>query len=305
MAKRPLHDLLFKETYQKPKYALDIFRLVFTKKEFGLFNWKTLRPELTTYVDEEWKEKRTDLLFSVRLKNSQKTAKILFLLEHKSRKDDKLLFQILAYQALIYARQNHPVIPILIYQGRKKGPYPGPLVFQESLATLTPALKKAFGKNILNFTARLLNIQEFNIGQKKDLTTKPILFIMRNVFSLNKKKVEELFGMGEELSRRERKALMERAVDYIHQYDKAFSWKVLQEIEEKILDGEDRIMPALKISLDEAESRGVKKGIEKGIERGKEEVALQMLEEGADIRMICQYTKLTPEQVKQLSKKMG
>ena len=55
--KRPIHDLLFKETYQRPEYALDIFRLVFTPKEFGLFNWKTLAPELTTYVDEEWKER--------------------------------------------------------------------------------------------------------------------------------------------------------------------------------------------------------------------------------------------------------
>ena len=305
--KRPIHDLLFKETYQRPEYALDIFRLVFTPKEFGLFNWKTLAPELTTYVDEEWKEKRTDLLFSVQLKNSKKRAKILFLLEHKSVRDDKLLFQMLGYQAVIYARQNHPIIPILVYQGRKKGPYQGPLVFQESLVGLTPSLKRAFGKNILDFTCRLLNIQELQIEKKKGLTTRPILFIMQSVFSLTKKKVEYLFEMGKELSEKERGALIERALDYIHQYDKTFTWRVLQEIEGKVLDEEERIMPALKISLDEAKEKGIRKGrkegIEEGIEQGIEKVALQMLGEGADIRMICQFTRLSVEEVKNLSQK--
>ena len=41
--------------------------------------------------------------------------------------------------------------------------------------------------------------------------------------------MEDLFEMGKELAKEERRALIERAVDYIHQYDKAFSWKVLQE----------------------------------------------------------------------------
>ena len=92
-------------------------------------------------------------------------------------------------------------------------------------------------------------------------------------------------------------------VDYIHQYDEAFSWRVLQEIEGRILDEEERIMPALKISLDEAEEKGVRKGLRKGMEKGMEEVALRMLKEGADIRMICKFTRLSAEQVEKLSKK--
>ncbi|MCY4642987.1 MAG: hypothetical protein OXB88_00050, partial [Bacteriovoracales bacterium] len=49
--KGPIHDHLFKEVYQGTRYALDIFRLVLTKREFQLFNWKTLRSELTDYID--------------------------------------------------------------------------------------------------------------------------------------------------------------------------------------------------------------------------------------------------------------
>ena len=101
--------------------------------------------------------------------------------------------------------------------------------------------------------------------------------------------------MGKELAKEERRALIEKAVDYIHQYDEAFSWRVLDE--------EERIMPALKISLDEAEEKGIRKGLRKGIEQGMKEVALRMLGEGADIRMICKFTRLSVEQVEKLSEK--
>ena len=119
--------------------------------------------------------------------------------------------------------------------------------------------------------------------------------------------MEDLFEMGKELAKEERRALIEKAVDYIHQYDEAFSWRILQEIEGRVLDEEERIMPALKISLDEAEEKGVRKGlrkgIEQGIEKGMEEVTLRMLREGADIRMICKFTRLSAEQVEKLSEK--
>ena len=37
-----------------------------------------------------------------------------------------------------------------------------------------------------------------------------------------------------------------------------------RKIEGRVLDEEERIMPALKISLDEAEEKGVRKGLRKG-----------------------------------------
>ncbi|MCY4644286.1 MAG: hypothetical protein OXB88_06665, partial [Bacteriovoracales bacterium] len=89
--------------------------------------------------------------------------------------------------------------------------------------------------------------------------------------------------------------LTEKAADYIRQYDPRFTWKVLQEIESKILDEKDRIMPALKFSLDEAR--------EEGLWKGKEEIVLNMFKEGADIRMICRFTRLTEGQVREIAQK--
>ena len=100
--KQQAHNALFNETFINKKYGLDIFRLVFKPSEFKLFNWKTLKPEMTVFMDEEGNEKRIDLLFSVQVKGSKKQVRIFFLLEHKSHQDPQLLKQVLGYQTCIY-----------------------------------------------------------------------------------------------------------------------------------------------------------------------------------------------------------
>ena len=176
--KRFLHDHLFKDVYTKEKYSLDLFRLIFTKKEYSLFNWKTLKAEVTTFIDPQWHEKRTDVIFSVELKENGKQANIVLLLEHKSSQESNVLKQLLDYQALIYSRHNGPVIPIIIYHGKKKR-WDKPLNFHDSLEGWTPILKELFGDNILNFKCKLLNIQLLDIDtDAKDLTSKPILYIL-------------------------------------------------------------------------------------------------------------------------------
>ena len=105
--KQQAHNALFNETFINEKYGLDIFRLVFKPSEFKLFDWKTLKPEMTVFMGEEGNEKRIDLLFSVQVKGSKKQVRIFFLLEHKSHQDPQLLQQVLGYQTCIYNRWNY------------------------------------------------------------------------------------------------------------------------------------------------------------------------------------------------------
>ena len=144
------HSSFFIEVFSKKEYGLDIFKSVLKPSQFELFDWKTLKPEMNIFIDEQGNEKRVDLLFSVQLKDSKERVRIFFLLEHKSYQDPNLLKQILGYQTYIYNHFDCPVIPILVYHGREKE-WKGKLEFQDLLQGLTPALKKEFGKNILNF----------------------------------------------------------------------------------------------------------------------------------------------------------
>ena len=117
--------------------------------EFALFNWKTLKIEAQSFIDQNQTAKHIDIVCSVHFSRSKEIAKILFLLEHKSWEDPGLLLQILEYQIGLYKHSYTPVIPILIYHGRKKR-WRGPLNFQDSLKSLPLAIRRKFGKNILN-----------------------------------------------------------------------------------------------------------------------------------------------------------
>ena len=162
--KKPfIHDTFFKDVYSKPKYSLDIFRLVFSKKEQAFFNWNTLKIDLTTFMDKELSEKRVDLLFSVNLKSSNKRVGVLFLLEHKSSEDPNTLIQLLEYQTAIYKEMRIPIIPILFYHGKKKE-WKNPLNFHDFLEDFRGALRRRFKKDVLNFRYRLLNVQKLDIN---------------------------------------------------------------------------------------------------------------------------------------------
>ncbi|MCY4642994.1 MAG: hypothetical protein OXB88_00085, partial [Bacteriovoracales bacterium] len=54
---------------------------------------------------------------------------------------------------------------------------------------------------------------------------------------------------------------------------------------------------------EEVLEKGREEGLEKGLWKGKEEIVLNMLKEGADIRMICRFTRLREEQVREIAQK--
>ena len=137
-----IHDRFVKKLLSDFKeFPLDVFRLVFTPSEFRLFRWDTIKTKTNTYVTENYEEKLTDAVFSVSLKNN-KTANIVLLIEHKSYqqsqdREEGLLMQLLQYQAAIYSQNSGPIIPIVIYHGRRKD-WKEPKTFQDSLRGLTP-----------------------------------------------------------------------------------------------------------------------------------------------------------------------
>ncbi len=308
-----LHDIFFKEIYTQAQHCLDLFRLIFTPQEMALFNWNTLKSEVTTFIDQDSKEKRTDLLLSARLKEAQnKTVGMLFLVEHKSSQAPNIHQQLLEYQTSIYKKTKLPIIPIVIYHGRQKQ-WNKPLAFQDSLKSFEGALRQAFGKNVLNFSYRLLNISKLNIRDKKieSLLSRPVLFILQNIWRLEYSTIRDLFKLSKVISIGKRRQLIDKVADYIDRYDPNFSWNVVRNIEAKtITNKEERVMAPLQYSLDEAMAKGVKKGILlgkiEGKEEGKEEerrqVIANMFQENADIPFIAKVTGVSEAKIKKLQK---
>ena len=319
-----LHDLLFREVYSKKKYAMDLFRLVLKKEEYACFNWTQLKAELTNFVDEEHREKRADLVFSAPLKGSTRIVKIVFLLEHKSYQDKKLLLQLLHYQNYLYTKFPHTaVLPIVIYHGKEKK-WKLPKDFQAYISQHYPRkLSKLLKKNMLNFPYKLLNIQSLEEKREASLTTSPILFILKSVWSLNKKVVKEFFTRSRKLEKEDKYFLVEAATYYIGKNDRSFNRQVLEKLERTAIRKGEKAMSLIKMAREEAKAearqegieKGIEKGMEKGIEKGmekgmekgkveeKEEIALRMLEKEVEIENICAFTDLSEERVLELKKK--
>ena len=308
-----IHDLYYKDVFSNKIYGLKFLKFVLTPSQFDLFNWDTLHSEMETLVSPEGRERRTDLIFSVRPKGGRKDqrTKIIFLIEHKAQTYNDLLFQLLEYQSLIYKKEQVPIIPIVFYHGKTKS-FNQPLKFHDALKGFSPSLRKKFGKHILSFEPILLNIHDFIIGQdKKTRSLAPTLFILQKIWNLNKDILEKFFVLGEHLNVAERKWQVEKAVDYIHRIDPHFTWKIIASIEEKIItEEEERIMPPLRQTLDEVREEGEQRGRQKGRQEGrqegrqkeKEQMAVKLLREGTNVEFVKKITGLSQKEIEKLKK---
>ena len=309
-----LHDLLFKEVFLKEKYCVDIFRLALSKKEFQLFDWETLKLEVSTFVDKKWREKRMDLIISVRLKQfPHQPAHIIFLLEHKSQYSPDVMKQLIHYQTGIYDKTLNPVIAVVLYAGRVKK-WKGPLYFHDYL-DFHSQLKPFFKENVLNFKIRLLNLRELDEKRFSDreLTVRPIFYIMANIWNVNEKVIEKMFTLSRGLKKEEKELVVKSAVNYIRQFDPRFNWEIIAEIENKVLKHKkEEAMPtllegALKLEKEEARKKGhtagLQEGRQEGLQENQQKVILNMLKKRMDIDIISEVTGLSKKEIQKLKKK--
>ena len=220
-SKSGLHDLFFRGVYGETKYSIDIFKLILTPNEFKSFNWRTLKLEANTFINEHLKESRTDLIFSVKAKGSQIETQVVFLMEHKSYTDPKVMEQLLKYQVASYLRTPAPILPIIVYHGKNKD-YKGPLGFHGNLEKLhSPSLRRSLSQNVLSFKCRLLNLRRLSDKKIEHLTSAPMLFILGKIWEFDRSSLKKLFLMAKNMSQKsDRKTLINQAIEYVRTLEK-------------------------------------------------------------------------------------
>ena len=329
---KDIHDLTVKKVCEDKGYATDILKLVLTPREFEALDWKTLDLQANTFINEKLREDRTDLIFSVKFKKSKKSAQIVFLIEHKSYNDPHIMDQILRYQAASYRRTKAPILPIIIYNGKKKE-YKGNLSFYGYLESCPDAyFRRSLSKNVLNFRCRMLNLRELSVQKMPHLTPAPILFILGNIWEVNMKVIETLFRMTKKLpEKKDRVAIARLAINYAMAFDERVNkgnrklrWKLILEVEQKVFGEEESMIQSFNLLIEQvAEKKGLKKGIERGrgegleegIERGRgegreegreetqREIALSMLKKGIKVSDISEITGISKDEIKALQSK--
>jgi hypothetical protein len=119
------NDKLLKATFSVPQNARAFFESHLPHKLAAALDWPTLVLEPSSFIDPQFASSESDLLFRIRIQQSDAFLYLLF--EHQSSEDPRMALRLLSYILRIWERfaQNHPhpaklpaILPVVLAQGK-------------------------------------------------------------------------------------------------------------------------------------------------------------------------------------------
>ena len=122
------HDAAYKNLFTDPEMVASLLRRFVPADIVAEMDFSSLEPFPADHIAEDRRERRNDIVWRVRLKES--FCYLLFLLEFQSREDWWMAVRILAYTALLWqdiikadklraGDKLPPVFPLVLYNGGK------------------------------------------------------------------------------------------------------------------------------------------------------------------------------------------
>ncbi|MDM8526178.1 Rpn family recombination-promoting nuclease/putative transposase [Desulfococcaceae bacterium HSG8] len=290
------HDAGFKSAFQKKELARDFFQNYLPGNVVRNMDLSHLELVNKSYVDEQLKEKHSDIVYKTKIRG--KAAFLYILFEHQSKSDFRMAFRLLCYMINIWkeyidqnpeAKKLPPIIPVLFYHGRTGW------TAAESFVSLIED-----GELFLNYIPELVNLGKYDdeelIG---DLALKLVLRVFKHIYDEDAGAVWQLAG-DLLIKLRENPSfpgLLEWALRYFYH-----ARTEDKEDLEKIIDSEIRKLKdkgAKEMAVSVAEQFKTEGKIEGKIE-GKKETAFNLLKMGMDVKFVMRATGLSEEEVRQL-----
>ena len=300
------HDLFFKRFFSTIRRILELLEVILPKRILNLFDLNTLQVEKDVFVKDL--EMRVDLVLKVMFKNSDRPAKIILLLDHKSFLDREVFKKLLQYQVMAYAKYDHPVFAIIFYHGQKR--WTLPKNFHEYLLSKDYLPKEALeelAEHLINFTPYIFDLSGFDVENRSHEDIKPILYVFQQIWSLDKGKdsterykfLQRFFSLMKKLLKTHERGyiidIIADVVTYFYQYNPKLEEKTLYRASQNItkkLGGID-IMETYDFTIKGA----IQRGLEKGIQQGMREVTLKLLKLEMSIEQISQVTGFSKAEI--------
>jgi predicted transposase/invertase (TIGR01784 family) len=120
------NDKLLKATFSVPENARAFFQNHLPSEVAGALEWSSLALEACTFIDPQFASSESDLLFHIKLHQSDAFLYLLF--EHQSSEDPRMALRLLSYIVRIwerFAKNNLPpaklpaILPIVLAQGKR------------------------------------------------------------------------------------------------------------------------------------------------------------------------------------------
>lgn len=284
------HDKIFKKMFGDIEVATDFLKNYLPKELLEITDLNSITYEKETHVSKELKEYFLDILFKTKISGEE--AYIYFLFEHKSYKDKKAPIQMLEYIINIWnlkIKNNKVpvVIPLLIYHDKDKW------IVDKNLINMVEGVEK-LPKNILkyipNYEYILYDIP--NYFESEQVRGSDLLKFILKIFAYAKKEWKEMKFIVSEAEIVLNMDFFESFIRYIMTIKDID----VDEFKKVVKDGRRR---DLVMSLAE---RLEKEGIEKGKKEEKINTAIEMKNEGLEIKLISKITKLTTKELEEIFK---
>jgi len=287
------HDAAFKSAFQKKEIAESFFKKFLPEAFNRHIEYESLKIENKSYVDENFKEKHSDIVYRAKIKG--KTGFLYILFEHQSSADYWMIFRLLCYMINLWKSylDQHPkakhlpiIIPMVLYNGESR--WSVPREFSELFSG-----REDFSEIIPNFSYLLLDLTTYDDEKLKafteDLALSVILYLMKHIFSDD---VESVFKNLTDLFIRLKSnpnliTLLEWALQYAYHARNENDEQLNKIIEKQIerLD-ESKVKEVFMTAAEQIERKGFQKGLSEGIQKGIEEGKLKGLEEGKQMLLL-------------------
>lgn len=322
MTERLKHDSLAKKILSDPAAAHEFLNHYLPESCKSLLDLNTLKVEKESYIEEDLKQKFSDLVFSIKMKNNQK-AFIYTLVEAEVSPKYWTAFKLWKYMFLLLERHKTKnksklplIIPLVVYHGNT--PFTVPRNLWELFSE--PSLAKEF----MGGDYQLVDLYAMPDNEiKKKAHLGMLEYFMKYVHSRDMLKL-----WGEFLENFKSCIVLDKEKGYL--YIRSFLWysdsklhedqqAALENIIAKHLPSEDKedIMrtiaqkyreegirigqeEGIRIGQGKGKLEGIQLGQAKGKEEGKIEIAKSMLLRGYPIEDIISLIGLPPSRIKEL-----
>lgn len=152
--------------------------------------------EPTSFVEDSLANHLSDLVIKLKALDGKREFDLYLLFEHKSYVDEKILWQLLKYQYLMFEedhnakRKFRTIIPVVFYHGR--GKWKISRSFSESVE-----IPEYLKKYALNFEYILFDTKDFDLTQNnrfgKNAYLMSVLSLLKDYGRMNPEKLETIF----------------------------------------------------------------------------------------------------------------
>lgn len=302
------HDEFFRYIMSDKSIAVDYLRSFLPAQIAKHIDFATLAQLPESYISADLVGKVSDIVYSCRIKDTEREARVTLLIEHKSYADKFTPVQVGSYifsgfqKQLRNEKHLSMIIPIVVYHGRGKWEY-------RTLSGLFDHLTPAWEKHLPDFDYLYHNLGEISDAEIRTLNNRFLcaaLLAMKHIFDWrwlgeNAEMLAELAASGSVqlldglriyLLARENENEQNRETMEIEKWSR-----------EQILEFFGLDMPEGSMAdelLKKGREQGREEGVEQGIEQAREATARVMIRKGYSDAVICDVLELTVDQVARL-----